>query len=117
MWDLVALALLRDVRPETLLHAQQLYQRDCAACHGEIGRGDGVAGKDLPGMAKMDPTMPAGPADFTHPGQMLSASDVLLQGKLLRGGMGTGMPEFDSLYTDEELRAMIAYLRLFLFDQ
>ena len=33
---------------------------------------------------------------------MLAASDVLLQGKLLRGGMGTGMPEFGSLYTDEE---------------
>jgi mono/diheme cytochrome c family protein len=46
---------------------------------------------------------------------MLAASDVLLQGKLLRGGMGTGMPEFGSLYSSEELWAMIAYLRTFLF--
>jgi mono/diheme cytochrome c family protein len=46
---------------------------------------------------------------------MLAASDVLLQGKLLRGGMGTGMPEFGSLYSDEEQWAMIAYLRTFLF--
>jgi mono/diheme cytochrome c family protein len=117
LWDLIALAYLRDVRPESLVRAKELYARDCAACHGETGKGDGVAGKDLPGMAKMDATMPAGPADFTDPGQMLSASDALLQGKLLRGGMGTGMPEFGSLYTDEELWAMVAYLRQFLFDE
>ena len=46
---------------------------------------------------------------------MLSAPDALLQGKILRGGMGTGMPEFGSLYTDEELWAMVSYLRTFLF--
>lgn len=33
-------------------------------------------------------------------------------GKLI---MGTGMPEFGSLYTDKEQWAMIAYLRTFLF--
>lgn len=117
IWDLLALAWLRDVPPETLTQAATLYARDCAACHGETGRGDGLAGKDLPGMAKMDPMMPAGPADFTAAGQMLSASDVLLQGKLLRGGMGTGMPEFGSLYSEEELWGMVAYLRTFLFDK
>lgn len=117
VWDLVALAWLSDVRPEILARARALYARDCAACHGETGRGDGPAGADLPGMAKMDPAMPAGPADFTDAGQMLSASDTLLQGKLLRGGMGTGMPEFGSLYRDEELWAMITYLRTFLFDE
>ncbi len=117
VWDLVALAWLRDVPPATLERAASLYVRDCAACHGEAGHGDGLAGKNLPGMAKMDPMMPAGPADFTHAGQMLSASDVLLQGKLLRGGMGTGMPEFGSLYSEEELWGMVAYLRTFLFDK
>ena len=63
----------------------------------------------------MDPEMPAGPAALTDAGQMLSASDALLQGKLLRGGMGTGMPEFGSLYTDAEMWDMVAYLRTFLF--
>jgi hypothetical protein len=72
---------------------------------------------DLPGMSKMDPAMRKGPADFTDPVQHLAQSDVLLQGKLLRGGMGTGMPEFGSLYTDEELWAMVSYLRTFLFDR
>jgi mono/diheme cytochrome c family protein len=117
VWDAVAWAWLKDINPEMLARARDLYARDCAACHGETGRGDGIAGKDLPGMAKMDPVMPAGPADFTDAGQMLSANDVMLQGKLLRGGMGTGMPEFGSLYADDEQWAMIAYLRTFLFDR
>ncbi len=117
VWNLVALALLEDTKPEALARAKTLFERDCAACHGVDGKGDGIAGKDLPGMQKMDPAMPAGPADFTDAGNMLAASDVRLQGKLIRGGMGTGMPEFGSLYTDEELWAMITYLRTFLFDK
>jgi mono/diheme cytochrome c family protein len=115
VWNLVAWAWLQDVKPVALARAETLYSRDCAACHGPDGKGTGPAGVDLPGMAKMDPTMPKGPADFTDAGTMFAASDVLLQGKLLRGGMGTGMPEFGSLYSDEEQWGMIAYLRTFLF--
>ena len=115
LWDLVAWTWLKDTSDDALKSAGELYARDCAACHGESGRGDGVAGKELPGMAKMDPAMKAGPADFTDAAQMLSAPDALLQGKVLRGGMGTGMPEFGSLYTDEQLWAMVSYLRTFLF--
>jgi hypothetical protein len=113
LWDLVAWAWLRDMLPDRMANAAGLYARDCAACHGPEGRGDGPAGVNLPGMAKMDPAMPAGPADFTDAGQMLAASDALLQGKLLRGGMGTGMPEFGSLYTDEALWDVVTYLRTF----
>jgi len=115
VWSLVAWAWLKDVPPTALARAETLYARDCAACHGPDGKGKGPAGLDLPGLTKMDPTLPKGPRDFTDAGGMLAASDVLLQGKLLRGGMGTGMPEFGSLYSDEELWAMIAYLRTFLF--
>lgn len=115
VWNLVAWAWLKDVPSTALARAETLYARDCAACHGPDGKGGGPAGVNLPGMSKMDPAMPKGPADFTDAGALLAASDVLLQGKLLRGGMGTGMPEFGSLYSDEEQWAMIAYLRTFLF--
>ena len=117
VWNLVAWAWLKDVKPETLARAETLYTRDCAACHGLDGKGKGPAGVNLPGLAKMDPAMPKGPRDFTDAGTMLAASDVLLQGKLLRGGMGTGMPEFGSLYTDEEMWAMVTHLRRFLFER
>jgi mono/diheme cytochrome c family protein len=115
VWNLVAWAWLKDAKPEALARAETLYARDCAACHGPDGKGRGPAGVNLPGKSKMDPAMPKGPADFTEAGALLAASDVLLQGKLLRGGMGTGMPEFGSLYSDEEQWAMITYLRTFLF--
>jgi mono/diheme cytochrome c family protein/plastocyanin len=115
VWNLVAWAWLKDTRPAALARAETLYARDCAACHSPEGKGDGPAGVNLPGKQKMDPSMPKGPADFSDAGAMLAASDALLQGKLLRGGMGTGMPEFGSLYSEEEQWAMIAYLRTFLF--
>jgi mono/diheme cytochrome c family protein/plastocyanin len=115
LWDRVAYAWLKEIPQERLSRAAGLYARDCAACHGVGGTGDGPAGAALPGMQKMDPEMPAGPARFTDAGQMLTASDALLQGKLLRGGMGTGMPEFGSLYTDAEMWDMVAYLRTFTF--
>ncbi|MCX7670533.1 MAG: cytochrome c, partial [Anaerolineae bacterium] len=115
--DRVAWAWLKDVDAAALGRAATLYARDCAACHGENGQGDGPVGATLPGMAAMDPTMPRGPAAFTDAGAMLAASDALLQGKLLRGGMGTGMPEFGSLYTDEELWAMVAYIRGFVLGE
>jgi mono/diheme cytochrome c family protein len=47
---------------------------------------------------------------------MLGASDILLQGKVLRGGMGTGMPEWGSLYSDADMWDVIAFLRSFVFD-
>jgi mono/diheme cytochrome c family protein len=47
---------------------------------------------------------------------MLGASDVLLQGKITRGGMGTGMPEWRSLYTDQQMWDVISYIRSFVYN-
>jgi high-affinity iron transporter len=113
LWDAVAYLYRAAASPESITRGRQLFARDCAACHGETGRGDGVAGRDLPGLSVMDPQMKRGPADFTDPQQMLTASDVLLEGKLLRGGMGTGMPEFGSLYSEQDRWDVIAYIRTF----
>ncbi len=116
LWDALALAYKRAAGDDAIARGQELYARDCAACHGETGKGDGPAGRSLPGMSAMDATMKRGPADFTDAAQMLGASDVLLQGKILRGGMGTGMPEWRTLYTDSDMWDVISYLRSFVFD-
>lgn len=113
LWDAVAFAYVRAAGSESIARGAQKYARDCAACHGERGDGTGPAGKNLPGLTAMHPEMARGPADFTNASQMLGASDALLQGKALRGGMGTGMPEWGSLYTDAELWDVIAFLRSF----
>ncbi len=115
LWDLVAFSWLRTVGQASLTRGQKLFGRDCAACHGEKGKGDGTAGVNLPGLTKMDPERKKGPADFTDAATMLGASEVLLQGKILRGGMGTGMPEWGSLYTEQDMWDVISYLRSFVF--
>ena len=116
LWDAIAFAYQRNAGDAAIARGQALYARDCAACHGEQGKGTGPAGVKLPGLSFMHPTMKRGPADFTDASQMLGASDVLLQGKILRGGMGTGMPEWGSLYTETEMWDVISFIRSFVFD-
>ncbi len=116
VWDVVALAWRSATTDATIARGAQLFTRDCVACHGEQGRGDGPAGRDLPGLQKMMPGIAMleakrGPADFTNLRRLMGLSDVHLQGKLLRGGMGTGMPEFGALYTADEQWAVIAFVR------
>lgn len=115
-WDLLAYAWEGTLTRQSMETGQKLYARDCAACHGESGRGYGPAGRELPGMSAMHPGMETGPADFTDITKLFSASDALLQGKVLRGGMGIGMPEWGSLYTDEEMWAVVAHLRSFGYE-
>lgn len=125
LWDAIAFGYRQAVGEDGIVRGQRLYSRDCAACHGEGGRGDGPAGLNLPGLAAMQRDGPGahssmpmkrGPADFTDASQMLGASDALLQGKILRGGMGTGMPEWGSLYTDQNMWDVISFIRSFVFD-
>lgn len=116
LWDAIAFAWKQSAGETALARGQELYARDCAACHGEAGKGDGSAGRNLPGMSAMDATMKRGPADFTDPSKMLGASDVLLQGKVIRGGMGTGMPEWRTLYADQDMWDVISFIRSFVFD-
>jgi mono/diheme cytochrome c family protein len=56
------------------------------------------------------------PVDFTDSKRMLGASPALLQGKILRGGMGTGMPMWGSIFTEEQIWDLIAYLYSFQFE-
>jgi plastocyanin len=75
-----------------------LYRKNCAACHGENGDGDG-------------------PAAGTTLEEPISFSDVawlrrgdIWYAKIRRGGMGTDMPNFGTLFTPEETRQLVSYL-------
>ncbi len=122
-WDVVAYLWQSSTTKESLTNGGQLYAQNCAACHGENGSGDGVFADDLAasGEASMqtmigaDSMMMQVPVDFTNPTRMLGASPALLQGKILRGGMGTGMPMWGSIYTEEQIWDLIAYLYSFQF--
>lgn len=114
LWDALAYEYFENAGD--VQNGARLYARDCAACHGEQGQGNGPAGKNLPGLTFMHVDMKRGPADFTNASEMLGASDALLQGKILRGGMGTGMPEWGSLYSPQEMWDVVSFLRTFTLE-
>jgi mono/diheme cytochrome c family protein/plastocyanin len=123
-WDVVAYIWQSNTSKESLSNGQKLYAQNCAACHGENGAGDGVFADDLQAagessmqtMTGADNMMMQTPVDFTDPTRMLGASPALLQGKILRGGMGTGMPMWGSIFTEDQIWDLVAYLYSFQFD-
>ncbi|HSM56194.1 MAG TPA: c-type cytochrome [Candidatus Sulfomarinibacteraceae bacterium] len=115
LWDAVADIWRVNTTPERLALGEALYNQNCAACHGESGAGDGVfaqPGEAATGGMRGHEVEP--PTDLTDPA-LLAASNALLQGKILRGGMGTGMPAWGSVLADEEIQALLDYLWTFQF--
>ena len=123
-WDVVASLWKSNTTDDSLVNGQRLYTQNCAACHGENGAGNGVFADDLKAagessmqtMTGADDMMMQTPVDFTNPVRMLGASPALLQGKILRGGMGTGMPMWGSVFTEEQIWDLIAYIYSFQFE-
>ncbi|NIM50959.1 MAG: c-type cytochrome [Gemmatimonadales bacterium] len=116
VWDLVALVWASNATPSAIEEGGRLYASNCAACHGERGAGDGVMARALANgaAARLEDRDPS-PANFTDAVQMLGATPALLQGKIIRGGMGTGMPNWGPILTDAETWALVAYLWRFQF--
>jgi mono/diheme cytochrome c family protein/plastocyanin len=123
-WDVVPAVWQSNTSSTSLENGKQLYAQNCAACHGENGAGDGVFADDLAasGEASMQTmsgstdSMQQTPANFTDPNRMLGASPALLQGKILRGGMGTGMPMWGSIFTEQQIWDLVSYLYSFQFE-
>jgi len=123
-WNLVAAIWQSNTTPEGLAAGKQLFAQNCAACHGETGGGNGVFAEKLSSAGAASAQTMSGaqdmvmqtPATFADPQRMLGASPALLQGKILRGGMGTGMPMWGSVFTEEQIWNVISYLYTFQFD-
>ena len=109
VWDLVAYIWQSNTTPDGLASGQKLFAQNCAACHGETGGGNGVFATDVNTLTGKSP------AKFADPASMLGASPALLQGKILRGGMGTGMPSWGPIFTDQQTWDIVSYLYTFQF--
>jgi mono/diheme cytochrome c family protein/plastocyanin len=122
VWDLVAWVWQSYTTPEVIQTGRDLFASNCAACHGENGAGNGVFAEQLVASSEnnnLNPAMGAQtkkPADFTDPTHMLSTSPAHLQGKIIRGGMGTGMPYWGPIFTEDQTWALVAYLWTFQFN-
>ena len=122
LWDVVAYIWQSNTTPNALAEAEHLYAQNCAACHGESGAGDGVfSGEQAQVQEDAHESMSGheivGPTNFTDPHHMLATSPAALQGKLIRGGMGTGMPMWGVIFTEEQTWSLVSYLYTFQFEE
>jgi mono/diheme cytochrome c family protein/plastocyanin len=117
VWDVVAFIWKTNSTPQALAAGQKLFAQNCAACHGETGQGNGVMAAALDKGTSMNMgESTVKPIDFTDAANVLGASSAILQGKIIRGGMGTGMPYWGPIFTDSQIWALINYLWSFQFD-
>lgn len=87
-----------------LATGQRIYEQTCAACHGEQGRGDGLAG---------DALQPR-PANLQHLSRMsMMASDTYLYWTIAEGGqpIDTDMPAFKEALSPVEIWSVVLFLR------
>jgi plastocyanin len=105
VWDLVAFLWWSNTTPEGVEAGRRLY--------AETGAGDGVFAVQPSAHTGHNP---ARTADFTDPAGMLGASPALLHGKIVRGGMGTGMPYWGPIFTDRQTWDLVAFLWSFQFE-
>jgi len=87
------------------VEGKKLYTTYCSTCHGESGKGDGVAGASLP----------VKPADHTNGAVMNKLNDKFLQDIISKGGGAVGkstfMPSWGGAFNDSQVRDVVAYIR------
>jgi mono/diheme cytochrome c family protein len=91
------------VSAAVLERGRALYKSNCAACHGETGKGDG------PGAGVLKPP----PRDHTDRKYMSTLSDEEI-GKIIKlGGAMKGKPLMPShpQFKEADLAALVAYVR------
>lgn len=118
VWDVLAYVWQRNTSTTALAQGRRLYQTNCAACHGETGAGDGQFAEEMKAIAKKnnDEHGIQAPTDFSDAEHLLEAQPAKLHGLILRGGMGTGMPMWGTIFTEEQIWDLVAYLYSFQFE-
>lgn len=84
---------------------KKIYLTYCSTCHGEKGKGDGMAAQSLP----------VRPMDHTNGALMNPLSDKFLSDVIAKGGSAVGkssfMPAWGGAFNDQQIRDIVAYLR------
>jgi mono/diheme cytochrome c family protein len=98
-------ALTGAVGAQTPAEGKKLYASYCAACHGDQGKGDGVAARSLP----------VKPADHTNGAVMNQLSDKFLTDIISKGGSAVSksafMPAWGNSLNDKQISDIVAYMR------
>ena len=86
-------------RTPSLARGAELYRRECAACHGASGTGNGPAGLGL------SPS----PADLTDHTALADATPLAFYQRITIGVAGTAMPAYETRLSAEDRWALAAY--------
>ncbi len=96
-WDVVAYVWSLSNSKEIIEKGRDLYQSNCANCHGNVGKGDGPDGSEI---------MP----DFSRQELMAGKSDEEIFASI-SNGVSPGMPSFTEKLTENERWSIAAYIR------
>jgi mono/diheme cytochrome c family protein len=92
-------------RAQNAAEGKKLYATYCATCHGDNGKGDGVAAASLP----------VKPADHTNGAVMNKLSDQFLIEIISKGGSAVNksgfMPAWGSSLNGNQVVDIVAYIR------
>src|SRR5690606_11065496 len=86
-------------RTPSLARGAEIYQRECAMCHGTSGAGDGPAGVAL------DPP----PSDLADFGALLDVTPLAFYQRVTIGVAGTAMPAYESTLDPADRWAVALY--------
>ncbi len=103
-WEVVAYSYMLSTTEAELEQGAELYQQNCAGCHGQDGQGDG------PQMANLS----AQPVDFTDQALMAQKSATDLY-EAITNGVSAEMPAFSDQLGEDERWALATYLRTLTF--
>lgn len=111
-WDIIAYLWTAPLSPDGRIWASREYAKNCAACHGETGRGDGPAAAAINAQLQSSPmvSMTHQVASFAPSPQTMAATMDIYYAKLRRGGMGTSMPAFGPIFDETETWKLVHYL-------
>jgi len=83
----------------------EVYQSYCATCHGDAGKGDGIA------AAALDPK----PRDLSNAEYVSGLTDAHIKKVVTEGGpsvgMSAAMPAWGGIIPEDDINNIIAYVR------
>jgi len=102
-WDVIAYVYTLSAPSDIITHGRQLFQANCARCHGELGQGNG------PEVASLSTP----PRILTDQAFMSDQSEAKFYETITSGQ--SSMPAFGSQLSDDDRWSLTAYLRSLTF--
>jgi mono/diheme cytochrome c family protein len=95
---ILAVSFVASPPPAAAADAAKTFATSCAPCHGKQGEPNAVFAKQ-------------GVRSFKDAAWQKAATDAQIEKSIREGKQGTMMASFDKALSDEEIKALVAYIR------